>query len=148
MTRGHPISVSSAAGFDAGLPVNATRLAARLVCTVAAFAAIADGARADESGVSFWQPGIYDSLAATPNQPGWSLSTVAYHGGGIMGGAGTISSSWLYFEVAHVLRAALHLAPRQNPAHVRVVTLAENLTLTPAKNTTKHNLVAQFCCAK
>ena len=30
--------------------------------------------RADESGVSFWVPGLFGSLAATPQQPGWSLA--------------------------------------------------------------------------
>jgi hypothetical protein len=34
---------------------------------------------ADEGGVSFWLPGIYGSLAAVPQQPGWSLGTVYYH---------------------------------------------------------------------
>ena len=34
---------------------------------------------ADEGGVSFWVPGIYGSLAAAPQQPGWSLGTVYYH---------------------------------------------------------------------
>src|ERR1700731_417510 len=36
-------------------------------------------ARADESGVSFWVPGFFGSLAAAPQQPGWSLATVYYH---------------------------------------------------------------------
>src|SRR5258706_8621315 len=36
-------------------------------------------ALADEGGVSFWVPGFYGSLAATPQQPGWSLATVYYH---------------------------------------------------------------------
>ena len=27
---------------------------------------------ADESGVSFWVPGFFGSLAATPQVPGWS----------------------------------------------------------------------------
>ena len=27
---------------------------------------------ADEGGVSFWVPGFFGSLAATPQQPGWS----------------------------------------------------------------------------
>jgi hypothetical protein len=36
-------------------------------------------AAADESGVSFWQPGTYDSLAAIPNNPGWSFSVIPYH---------------------------------------------------------------------
>jgi hypothetical protein len=36
-------------------------------------------ARADEGGGSFWQPGTYDSLAAVPDQPGWSLSATYNH---------------------------------------------------------------------
>jgi hypothetical protein len=36
-------------------------------------------ALADESGVSFWVPGFFGSLAAAPQQPGWSLATVYYH---------------------------------------------------------------------
>jgi hypothetical protein len=35
--------------------------------------------RADEGGTSFWLPGIFGSLAAVPQQPGWSLSTTYYH---------------------------------------------------------------------
>jgi hypothetical protein len=34
---------------------------------------------ADEGGVSFWVPGFFGSLAATPQQPGWSLATIYYH---------------------------------------------------------------------
>src|SRR5229473_2391981 len=34
---------------------------------------------ADEGGVSFWIPGFFGSLAATPQVPGWSLATVYYH---------------------------------------------------------------------
>ena len=33
---------------------------------------------ADEGGVSFWLPGFFGSLAAAPQQPGWSLPTY-YH---------------------------------------------------------------------
>jgi len=36
-------------------------------------------ATADENGMSFWLPGIFGSLAATPLQPGWSLATTYYH---------------------------------------------------------------------
>src|SRR2546423_1365734 len=36
-------------------------------------------AMADEGGVSFWLPGLFGSLAATPQQPGWSLGTIYYH---------------------------------------------------------------------
>jgi hypothetical protein len=35
-------------------------------------------ASADEGGVSFWVPGFFGSLAAAPQQPGWSLTTMAY----------------------------------------------------------------------
>ena len=36
-------------------------------------------ALADEGGVSFWLPGLYGSLAATPQQPGFSFATLYYH---------------------------------------------------------------------
>jgi hypothetical protein len=36
-------------------------------------------AHADESGISFWVPGLFGSLAAVPQTPGWSLGTVYYH---------------------------------------------------------------------
>ena len=37
-------------------------------------------ALADESGVSFWLPGLYGSLAAVPQAaPGWSLYTFNYY---------------------------------------------------------------------
>jgi hypothetical protein len=36
-------------------------------------------ALADEGGVSFWIPGFFGSLAATPQQPGWSLANIYYH---------------------------------------------------------------------
>jgi hypothetical protein len=36
-------------------------------------------ARADEDGISFWIPGFFGSLAATPQQPGWSLASIFYN---------------------------------------------------------------------
>jgi hypothetical protein len=36
-------------------------------------------ATADEGGVSFWIPGFFGSLAATPQVPGWSLANIYYH---------------------------------------------------------------------
>jgi hypothetical protein len=36
-------------------------------------------ASADEGGISFWVPGLFGSLAATPQQPGWSLANIYYH---------------------------------------------------------------------
>jgi hypothetical protein len=38
-----------------------------------------NSARADEGGVSFWVPGFFGSLAATPQQPGFSLALIYYH---------------------------------------------------------------------
>jgi hypothetical protein len=36
-------------------------------------------AMADEGGVSFWVPGFFGSLAATPQQPGFSFTTILYN---------------------------------------------------------------------
>jgi len=36
-------------------------------------------ARCDETGVSFWIPGLYGSLAALPGSPGWSFASIYYH---------------------------------------------------------------------
>jgi hypothetical protein len=36
-------------------------------------------ALADEGGVSYWLPGRFSSLAATPQVPGWSMAEVYYH---------------------------------------------------------------------
>src|SRR5438874_12451336 len=36
-------------------------------------------AYADETGVSYWLPGRFSSLAATPQVPGWSMAEVYYH---------------------------------------------------------------------
>ncbi len=49
------------------------------VVAVATFALAPEISRADEGGVSFWVPGFFGSLAATPQQPGWSLATIYYH---------------------------------------------------------------------
>src|SRR3954466_319553 len=38
-----------------------------------------DPTRADEGGVSFWVPGFFGSLAATPQTPGFSYASIFYH---------------------------------------------------------------------
>ncbi len=53
------------------------RLAASVL--LSATVLFAQCALADESGISFWVPGFFGSLAATPQQPGWSLANVYYH---------------------------------------------------------------------
>src|SRR6476469_10097516 len=42
-------------------------------------ACISTAASADEGGVSFWLPGLFGSLAATPLQPGLTFSSTNYH---------------------------------------------------------------------
>jgi hypothetical protein len=54
----------------------------RLACGVLALGAVAsmpEISMADEGGVSFWLPGLYGSLAAVPQQPGWSVASIYYH---------------------------------------------------------------------
>src|ERR1700712_4943558 len=43
------------------------------------FGSLSGTAHADESGVSYWLPGRFSSLAATPQVPGWSMAEVYYH---------------------------------------------------------------------
>lgn len=58
--------------------IQASRLLQTGVVAAAMFAT-PQFALADEGGVSFWVPGFFGSLAATPQQAGWSLATVYYH---------------------------------------------------------------------
>ena len=53
-------------------------------CTAAALFSLAvavapQSARADEGGVSFWLPGQFGSLAATPGVPGWAFAVLYIH---------------------------------------------------------------------
>ncbi len=43
-------------------------------------------AAADEGGVSFWLTGQFGSLAAAPQQPGWSFANIYYHASVSAGG--------------------------------------------------------------
>ena len=59
---------------------HATRSA--LACGALALAAVVSIPQvslADEGGVSFWVPGLFGSLAAAPQQPGWSVTSIYYH---------------------------------------------------------------------
>jgi hypothetical protein len=49
------------------------------MAAVATFALAPEISRADESGISFWVPGLYGSLSATPATPGWSIAAIYYH---------------------------------------------------------------------
>jgi hypothetical protein len=55
------------------------RLGTALFAFLVAAACATNKALADEDGVSFWIPGFFGSLAATPQQPGWSLAAINYY---------------------------------------------------------------------
>ena len=46
---------------------------------LAACVSLTTPSHADEGGVSFWVPGIFGSLAAAPQTPGWSVTAFYYH---------------------------------------------------------------------
>lgn len=68
--------------------VRSLTIAASAVLSIAASAATA---HADEDGVGFWIPGFFGSLAATPQQPGWSVASIFYNTN--VSGSGNIAVS-------------------------------------------------------
>jgi hypothetical protein len=69
--------VPEAGGRGDGRRIPLLRSTAILMIAAAAF--MSTVAEADEGGVSFWIPGLFGSLAAAPQQPGFSLATIYYH---------------------------------------------------------------------
>jgi hypothetical protein len=53
--------------------------AAGLAVLLGALLTAPTGAVADENGVSFWLPGLFGSLAAVPQQPGWSVTAMEFY---------------------------------------------------------------------
>src|SRR5207237_7234290 len=49
------------------------------VLVAVAVTSVPTSSLADEGGVSFWLTGQFGSLAAVPQQPGWSMASVFYH---------------------------------------------------------------------
>jgi hypothetical protein len=49
------------------------------LATAAAIVSIPKSSFADEDSTSFWIPGFFGSLAAAPQQPGWSLTSIFYN---------------------------------------------------------------------
>ncbi len=60
-------------------PVQRRRLGVAAIVLAPAMMLFSHRAQADEGGISFWIPGLFGSLAATPQQPGWSLANIYYH---------------------------------------------------------------------
>src|SRR5260370_11169841 len=59
-----------------------SRIWSRLLTACVALTAVASTTTtslADEDGASFWIPGFFGSLAAVPQQPGWSLTSILYN---------------------------------------------------------------------
>ena len=59
--------------------ISTSQLAVISAIAVATLMLLPQVSRADESGVSFWVPGQFGSLAAVPTTPGWSLGAIYYH---------------------------------------------------------------------
>ena len=81
-TTGHSMAARIAlAEAKSGRPISAhrRRLAVAAIVLAPAIMFFSNCALADEGGVSFWIPGLFGSLAATPQQPGWSLGNIYYH---------------------------------------------------------------------
>ena len=58
---------------------NAWRTCRRVGVALLMLGSISEAAYADEGGVSYWLPGRFSSLAATPEVPGLSMAEVYYH---------------------------------------------------------------------
>ncbi|MEO8320593.1 MAG: transporter [Bradyrhizobium sp.] len=58
---------------------------------VAGLALLPETLHADESGISFWLPGHFSNLAATPQVPGWSMAAVYYHT--TVGASGSVAAA-------------------------------------------------------
>ena len=67
--------------------------------TFAAVCSLPEISLADEGGVSFWIPGFFGSLAAAPQQPGWSLASIYYHTSVSGNGAVALSKE---FEIRNI----------------------------------------------
>ena len=62
-----------------------------MALAVSSVTATSNGALADENGISFWLPGIYGSLAAVPQQPGFMFTAINYYD--LVSGSGSIAAS-------------------------------------------------------
>src|SRR6266851_6768616 len=82
LATGHNMTASIAlTAAKSGRPISARRrrLGVAAIVLAPAIMFFSHSALADEGGVSFWVPGFFGSLAATPQQPGFSFATIYYH---------------------------------------------------------------------
>jgi len=75
--KGGTVSDAKKIGFGRARSIRS--IAAIAVLALATIVSTPRSAVADEGGVSFWLPGFFGSLAAAPQQPGWSLTSIYYH---------------------------------------------------------------------
>src|SRR5262250_2966801 len=70
------------------MPALGTRLLSRFAATalLVAISMSPNNAVADEGGTSFWLPGTFASLAATLQEPGWSVTSLYTHASASAGG--------------------------------------------------------------
>lgn len=87
------------------------RLIGALVTTVALVFS-PQMSRADESGISFWLPGLYGSLAATPATPGWSVAAIYYHASVGASGAAAASREFQVGRFSPTVNIDLNVALR------------------------------------
>ena len=71
-------------------------------------------ALADEGGVSFWVPGFFGSLAATPQQPGWSVANIYYHTSVSAGGNVALAKEIQIGRIPANLNASLNATVNAN----------------------------------
>src|SRR5437016_12888195 len=69
----------AAAKSGRSISAHRRRLGVAAIVSAPAIMFFSHCALADEGGVSFWVPGFFGSLAAAPQQPGWSLTSIYYH---------------------------------------------------------------------
>src|SRR5229473_535352 len=98
------------AAAKSGRPISAhrRRLGIAAIVLAPAIMFFSQCALADESGVSFWVPGFFGSLAAAPQQPGWSLATVYYHTSVSAGGDVALAKEFQSRQVPANLSARLN----------------------------------------
>src|SRR5271155_4826735 len=65
--------------MNAAPVVRAGPAVAAAVLVAVSAVSVPKAALADEGGVSFWLTGQFGSLAAVPQQPGWSIASTYYH---------------------------------------------------------------------